>query len=620
MNVKSATVAAVMFVCGLPGLAQAQALLEGPKPKALVEAGDKLYAENCAKCHDRPTDRIPPKQAIAILKTPDEIVEKLTTGSMRFMAELMTPEDIKTLAHALSNRAASPPEPDPKANMCTTPMKALTLEDPSWNGWGRDLENTRRQHEPGFLAKEIPRLKLKWAFAYPNVAYGQPTAVGGVIFVPARNGNVFALSGATGCTYWTFKADAPSRTAITIGALPGNKRAAYFADEKGWAYAIDAATGTLIWKTQIDKHVMIRVVGAPKLFGGLLYVPTSSMEEVAAGNDPKYGCCTFRGSVSALNAETGAIVWQNHTIAEEPKPTRINDAGTQMFGPAGGAVWTSPTIDLNRGLLYVGTGDSYTDVPSDGTNAVIAFDLKTGARKWVRQVLAKDNWLMSCPPGAEEKGNCPKVAGPDLDFGTAPILKTLPGGKQILLAVAKGGTVFALDPDEQGKIVWRTALGEGNIPGVVWGPAADDDNLYAAMTDTKLDDPSKGPVGLFAVDIKTGKVAWHTPAPAKPICGWGPEHCSRQQSAAVALITGAVFSGGADGHMRAYDTKTGKVIWDVDTGKTYKAVNGAEAKGGSFDGSPITIAGGTLYINSGNVTLSTPQPGNALLAFTVDGK
>jgi len=608
----------VACVLALPQIAFAQALIEGKKPDALVQAGDKLYAENCAKCHDRPTDRIPPKQSISILQTPDEIIEKLTTGTMRYMAELMTPEEIKTLAHALSNRVASAPEPDPKANMCAAPMKAMTLEDPSWNGWGRDLQNTRRQHEPGFLATDIPQLKVKWAFAYPNVAYGQPSAVGGNVFLPTRNGTVFALNGASGCTYWSFKADAPVRAAITIGVMANNKRAAYFADEKGTAYAVDAMTGTLIWKTVVEKHIMIRVVGAPKLFSGMLYVPTSSMEEVAAGNNPKYPCCTFRGGIIAVNAETGAIVWHSYTIAEPPKPTRINDAETQMFGPAGGAIWTSPTIDFDRGVLYVGTGDSYTDVSSDGTNAVIAFDLKTGARKWTRQVLAKDNWLMSCPDGAEGKGNCPKESGPDLDFGSAPILKTLPGGKQILLAVAKGGTAFAFDPDDQGKILWRTALGEGNTPGVVWGPAADDDHLYIAMTDTKSD--GKGNVGIYAVKIKTGEVAWHTPAPAKPVCAWGAEKCSRSQNSALALITGAVFSGGQDGHLRAYDTKTGKLVWDLDVGKTYPGVNGADANGGSIDGSPMSIAGGTIYLNSGNVTLSTPRPGNALLAITVDGK
>jgi len=612
--------AALMILGSFSGLAHAQALLDSTYPEAMMQEGAKLYAENCAKCHDNPTDRIPPKQAIAILRTPEDIIEKLTTGTMRYMAELMTPAEIKTLATTLSTRVPSAPAPDPQANMCPTPMRAMTLEDPAWNGWGRDLGNTRRQYEGGFLASEVPRLKVKWAFAYPGVAYGQPTTVGGNVFISTRNGLIFALSGGTGCTYWSFKTDAPVRTAITIGALPDGRRAAYFADEKGSAYAVDAQKGTLIWKTLVDNHVMVRLIGAPKLFGGMLYVPTSSMEEVAAGNDVKYGCCTFRGGVAALNAETGAIVWHSYNITDAPTPTRRNDAGTQMYGPAGGAIWSSPTIDIDRGVLYVGTGDSYTDVPSDATNAIVAFDLKTGARRWVKQVLAKDNWLMSCPPGMEGKGNCPMEPGPDLDFGTSPILKTLPGGKQILIGVLKGGTVFAFDPDNKGEILWRTALGAGNAPGVAWGPAVDDDHVYVAMTDTKQGDPSTGPVGLFAVKIKNGELAWHAPAPAKPVCGWGEKNCTRAQTAAVTAMTGVVFSGGHDGHLRAYDAKTGKLIWQADTGKAYQAVNGGEAHGGSIDGSPQTIAGGTLFLNSGNATLSTPHPGNALLAFTVDGK
>jgi polyvinyl alcohol dehydrogenase (cytochrome) len=402
-----------------------------------------------------------------------------------------------------------------------------------------------------------------------------------------------------------------------VGALPEGGQAsaaAYFGDEKGKAYAVDAQSGKLLWATQVEDHPLARITGAPKLFRGVLYVPVSSMEEVAGGT-PKYQCCTFRGSVVALNAVTGKQIWKSYLIAEKPKKTRLNPSGTQMFGPAGAAIWNSPTIDPKRGVLYVGTGDSYTDTPTDATDAVAALDLATGARKWVSQVRTHDDWLLGCPETKD--GNCPKTSGPDFDFGASPILHTLANGRQVILAGSKSSTVFAFDPDQKGKILWQRKLGAGsNSGGILWGPAVDGDNIYVSIGDAWVEPPAV-PGGVFALDAATGSVVWKTPAP-DPVCSWGAEHCSKAQPSGVTAIPGIVFAGSWDGHLRGYSAKDGKIVWEFDTAKSFDGVNGVKVKGGAMDMGGQTIAGGMLAVNSGVTPIQ--RPGNALLMMTIDGK
>jgi polyvinyl alcohol dehydrogenase (cytochrome) len=461
----------------------------------------------------------------------------------------------------------------------------------------------------------VSRLKVKWAFAYPDTAYGQPVIAAGRVYVTSRTGWIFSLDAETGCTYWAFDASAPVRTAIVVGALPATgKFAAYFGDEKGNAGALDVETGKLLWKTTLDDHPLARITGAPKLFRGRLYVPVSSMEE-ASGRTPTYPCCTFRGSLAALDAATGALIWQTYTIPDKATPTRRNLQGVQMYGPAGAAIWGSPAIDPERGLIYVGTGDSYTDTPIDTTDAILAFDLETGKRVWTTQVRKNDAWLVGCAPG-HTPDNCPQAPGPDFDFGAPPILHRLADSRQIILAAAKSGIIYGFDPDAQGKRLWQNKVGEGSSGGgVMWGAATDETRIFVAMDDTEAQPPF-APGGVTALGAATGKVAWHAPAPA-PVCAWGQMGCTAAQRPAAATIPGLIFAGSSDGHMRGYSTASGKIVWDFDTGRSFAAVNGVQASGGSIDMGGEAIGGGLLLVNSG---ASAGHPGNLLLAFTVDGR
>jgi len=590
----------------------------GPVPAAETANGQAAYAQHCAECHDFPTGRIPPKSFIGLLRSPESIMRTLTTGVMRPMGKSLKPDEIHDVAVYLTGREpGNDPEPDIHANLCKDDGGPIDLGDAAWNGWGRDISNSRFQPDPGIKAEDFPRLKVKWAFAYPGIAYGQPVIVGGRVFIETREGQVFSLDAQTGCTHWVFEVGQAVRTAISIGALPAKSKAkwaAYFGDEKGVVHAVDAMTGQQLWSTVVDDHPQARITGAPKLYNGRLYVPMSSMEEVGGGT-PKYACCTFRGSVSALDAATGKIVWKTYAIPTKPAKTRINPAGVQMFGPAGAAIWNSPTIDPKRHVLYVGTGDSYTDTPTDATDAVMALDLATGARKWVSQVRKSDAWLLGCPE--QKDGNCPKESGPDFDFGSSPILHDLPNGKQIILAGAKSAIAYGFDPDDKGKVVWQTKLGAGsNAGGIEWGPAADGTNLYVAVSDPWVEPPAISG-GVWALNPATGAIVWQTPAPA-PVCSWGTEHCAKAQPSAVAVIPGLVLEGSWDGHLRGYSPTDGKIVWDFDTAQTWNGVNGIKVKGGAIDMGGQAIAGGMLVVNSGVTPIQ--RPGNALLVLTVDGK
>ncbi|HJQ70903.1 MAG TPA: PQQ-binding-like beta-propeller repeat protein [Blastocatellia bacterium] len=579
--------------------------------------GAELYKQKCAVCHDNPQDRIPPLFLIR-RRSAEDVIQTLTTGSMKQQASGLTADQVRALAiHLTGKQPGSAVQVNLDANRCKDGVGAISLDGPQWNGWGRDLDNSRYQPEPGIKAEDVGRLKLKWAFAHPGpMATGQPTVIGERIFLTTEMGQIFCLNAKTGCTYWTMNAGAAVRAAISVGRMPAGSRAkfaVYFGDEKSTVQAVDAATGGLLWKTKIEDHMLSRITGSPILYRNRIYVPVSSFEETA-GRDARYECCTFRGSIVALDAYTGKIIWKSYTVQQEPKPFKKNSSGTQMYGPAGGAIWSAPTLDLKRKVIYAGTGNSYTDVETHHSDAIIALDMETGKLKWSVQLTPKDNFLVGCrQPGV---GNCPEEAGPDYDFGSSPILRTLAGGKQVLLCGQKSGVIYALDPDNGGKKIWEVKVGNGGaLGGIQWGFTADAENVYVPVAD--VSGAARRP-GITALKIATGEKLWHAPAPAAK-CSWGTTRCNNSQSAAATAIPGVVFSGTADGHLRAYSTKDGAILWDYDTAQMAETVNGGPAKGGALDGGGPVVVNGVLYTNSGYGRL-VGQPGNLLLAFTVDGK
>jgi polyvinyl alcohol dehydrogenase (cytochrome) len=491
------------------------------------------------------------------------------------------------------------------AGNCTGAPKAFAPGAGDWNGWGVDGSNARYQPQPGLAAADVGKLKLKWAFGFAGDirAVGQPAVVGGRVFVGSYSGNVYSLDAATGCVFWTYDAGAIVRTGIDV-AKSGSQWVAYFGDGKGFAHAVDAQTGKPIWKVRMDEHPLARITGTPVFYNGRVYVPVASGEELAS-SQPKYQCCTFRGSLAALDSATGKVEWKTYTVSDPAKQYKVNAEGTPMFGPAGVGVWSAPTIDAKRGRIYIGTGNSFSGIELNTSDSILAFDLKSGSLLWSSQVTPHDNWVPGCPKGV----NCPENPGDDYDFGSSPILRTV-NGKEMLVAGQKSGMVYGLDPDKRGEIVWKTRLGLGSglMGGIMWGMAADDQTVYAAVSDINRPD---GMPGLYALKIGTGEKVWGTPAPT----GAG----NPAQAAAVSAMPGAAFSGSMGGRLRGYSTKTGEIVWDFDAKRDFDTVNKVPAKGGSFSGSGPAISRGMVIATCGLGTAGG-QAGNVLLAFGVEGK
>lgn len=596
----------VVMVSFLP--CAGNALAQTPSP--LI----RLVEERCTVCHRRTGGQRPPDvegaPPFSTLQkmTPESIYRALTTGSMRVHTEDLTDQEKGVIAEYLSGHALGSEESGDARlmpNQCrnTPPMRDLAV-GPAWNGWGVDTTNGRFQQAAGLSADQVPRLRLKWAFGFPGASsvYGQPTIAGGRIFIGADTGYVYSLDAETGCVHWSFVAQAGVRTAIDVGSVNGEgsgRHAIYFGDTRANVYGVDAVTGALLWKVKVEEHPLAVITGTPTLHEGRLYVPVSSREE-AAGASPNYPCCTFRGSLVALDAKTGRQIWKTYTIPDSPKPVRKNSKGTQLWSPAGVAIWSSPTIDVKHRAVYVATGDAYTKPAGSTSDAIMAIDMDTGKVLWVVQDTEDDAWLVGC--AQEPTENCPEDLGPDYDFGAPPVLRTLPDGRRLLVAAQKSGLVFAHDPDRQGALVWTArlvktlALGE-----MTFGGAVDDQLAYFGLKSG----------GVTAVRLTTGERKWFTPVAV-------PETPPRGPTAALTAIPGVVFSGGWDGVLRAFSTDDGRLLWQYPTLREFVTVNGVTAKGGSMGAPGPTIAGGLVLVGSGYVGMRDGTPGNVLLAFSVE--
>jgi polyvinyl alcohol dehydrogenase (cytochrome) len=600
--------AAAVFAAG----ASAQAVKTGTD-------GAALFKEHCSMCHLGEAAKGNPAPTTAVLsqKSQEEILRALESGAMVIYGNRMASAERHAVAAYLSSNTSNSASLA-TANQCPAPRPIAPgdLQSPDmWNGWGADILNTRYQPHTSISADTVSALKLKWAFGIPDAstAYAQPTVVAGRVFFGSGDGTVYALSAETGCTIWIYRAETTVRTAITVAARGKNRYVAYFGDGEANLYAVDAENGKLFWKVKIDPHRAARITAAPQLYRNRLYVGLASNEELSGG-DPDYPCCTFRGSVVAVDALTGKQIWKAYAFADVPGPSKPGTSHAK-FSPAGAAIWDAATIDAKRGALYVGTGDAYVDPAADGTDAIVAFDLATGKRLWVQQKTPGDVFNFGCVD--PRHFNCPQRPGEDVDFGSSPILQDTGDGHRVLLAGQKTAVMYGLDPDNGGKELWEVRVGHGSgLGGIEWGSATDGTNVYAANSDistlTSSGAAPPPPGGLAAIDIRTGKLLWKTMPPKTP-CE-GKPGCSGGQLAAVTAIPGVVFSGAMDGHLRAYSSADGRILWDFDTAPEFPTVNGVPAHGGSMSGSGPVVAGNMLYVASG-FTVTAGMAGNVVLAF-----
>ena len=573
--------------------------------------GELLFQGHCAGCHNGAAEARAPAPDALRQRSPASILEVLAHGSMRIQGATLNGPERRAIAEYLGGTTLAGDSTGASRGRCSTRSIFKLSAESGWNGWGANLDNTRHQSAAaaGLAASTVPRLVLKWAFGFPDAtsAWAQPTIVGGWLFVGSQNGSVYALDAKSGCIRWVFSADGGVRTAISVGAgLGAGHEAIYFGDTGAKAYALDAASGRLLWKTKVDAHPLARITGAPALYRDRLYVPMSSYEE-SQGARPEYGCCTFRGSLSSLDAKTGRIVWRTYMIPEAPQPRGTSSAGMTLFGPAGAPIWSAPTIDQEHGLIYVGTGNSYAGATVPTSDAVVALNL-SGKIQWVRQLFPNDVFVSGCRV-KNENPNCADQSGPDYDFGNSPMLATLPHGRRAIVIGQKSGIGWALDPQRRGEVIWQYRAGAGGaLGGIEWGSAVDRDHAYFAVSDIA----SSSPGGLHAVKLQSGERAWYA-APQPPKCAAGPR-CNAAQAAAISIIPGVVFSGSNDGALRAYSSTDGRILWEIDTNREFTTVNGVEARGASMLGPGPVIAAGMVYVESGYGAFGG-RPGNVLLAY-----
>lgn len=505
---------------------------------------------------------------------------------------------------------------------CAERDGAVALGSAQWNGWGGTPDNTRYQPEPAIRATDVPKLALKWAFGYAGApGAGQPTLVDGRLFVASASGRIYSLDAKSGCIYWTYDAAAGVHTSISVAELSAPRHAAppkkskkgrhkltnahldvikapcavLFGDDKGTVYALDAQSGALLWKTQVESHPLARIEGST-LHLGRLYVAVGSSEPESA-RDPGYGCCTFRGSVAALEVASGHVEWKSYLVSEEPQPVSPA-ARTPHFAPAGVPATAAPTVDAARSLLYVATGDTYDPAfPQPLADAVVALELADGKVRWSKQFAAPQSGLA-------------RIDSP-------PVLRTPASGRETLLVSQRSGMVYALDPEHSGEVLWQfQAAVPDPAGGIARGTAADHRSLYVPLSGLDAEPPNAAG-SLTAIDIKAGTRRWLTASPTAA-CSWGESTaCAHAQVQPVTVIPGAAFSGSMDGHLRAYSTIDGKILWDYDTAKDYRTVNQVQGAGGSLQAGGAIIVNGVVYVNSGG---AQGRPGNVLLAFSVNGQ
>lgn len=574
--------------------------------------GSALFASRCASCHAGSDARIPSVESLR-QQTPEAVVETLTNGAMAAQGKDLTGEQRRAVAEYVTGRTIRTATATSSSALCAGMPPAFDPSSgPQWNGWSPGTGNSRFQpaDQAGLAAADVPKLTLKWAFGFPDAtsARALPTVAGGRVFVGSQNGTVYSLDAASGCIVWSFQAAAAVRSGIRLAARRGGGTTAYFGDGRANVYAVDAASGKQLWTRRLDDHPSAHVTGTPAIFEDRLFVSVASGEEGQGGN-PKYECCTFRGSVAALNTANGSVAWKSYTIDQEPRPIGRNKSGTTRWGPSGAGVWASPAIDVKRRLVYGATGNNYTEPSQTTSDAVLAFSMDTGKVVWSKQLTPDDVFVVGC--GQTPGPNCPESAGPDFDFGNAPMLATV-AGKDLIVIGQKSGIGWALDPDRQGEVVWQYRAARGSaLGGMEFGSALDADHAYFPVADTNQ--PTAGE--LHAVKLASGERAWMA-SPRPLLCGERGRGCTPAILAAITVIPGVVFAGAQDGGVRAYSTADGSVLWEFDTNREFSTVNGVPAKGASINGPGPIVAGGMVFINSGYGALGG-RPGNVLLAFSV---
>ncbi|MBX3707206.1 MAG: PQQ-binding-like beta-propeller repeat protein [Pseudomonadales bacterium] len=588
-----------------------------------ADTGATLYETRCAACHDQTGETRAPALTALRQMNHARLRYALTRGSMRVHADGLDRDALGALMAFLAGRPEGVHEL-PASAYCAD--SAIEIEPVAVRRWGLDDANTAFQGPTttAIDAGNVAGLRLKWAFGVPETSdmRSAPVIAGNTLFLGTVSGQLFALDRASGCVRWARRFDTPLRTALHLGTSRG-RATLYFGNFGAEIFAVDALTGDTVWRRPVGLFEWSTTTGSPVQHGARVFVPLSSYEVGVARRD-EHPCCRSHGAVLALDADSGDILWTTRTT-EDARPTFVSSAGVQQWGPSGATVWTTPAIDPERGVIYVGTGQNASSPATGTSDAIIALDMATGAVRWIFQATEGDAYNDACttwPLGA----NCPPERGPDHDFGASVIMARTSAGKPILLAGQKSGEVHALDPDDRGRVMWQRRLSQGSwLGGVHWGMALEGERLFVPIADPEWPLAGYTPrPALFALSIDDGRVLWDHPLARGcettleaynartepwPECPWYYGY-----SAAVSSVPGVVFAGALNGRLTAHSTHDGVPLWSFETARPFETINGVPAHGGSIDSAAALPAGDMLYVQSGYSWFGQ-LPGNVLLAF-----
>lgn len=594
--------------------------------------GKAVYDKACAACHAAPEagSRTPPLASLRKMSA-STITAALTTGVMKPIGDGLDRRELRDVVAYL----AAPEGPAGTGwiddNLCAADRRGVDLSArPAQVGFGVDTDNSRRMTaaQAGLTGKQVANLEVAWTFAMPktNGIRGQGVVVGSTLFYPAGQlGYVVALDTKTGCVKWATPTPSGPRNSLAYGRLgKDGPMGLVGGGGDGNLVALDARTGKLVWKADPRHDKSVPLSGSAIFAGDRLIVPISAID-VANAMRPTFECCKGHGAVAAVDPASGKVLWTWHTM-EQAKPLgRKSSQGIDLYGPSGAPIWSSPSVDLKRGVVYTATGEN-TSPPATGTSdSLVALDLATGKQKWVFQALANDVWNMSCPqgpppPGATLKPNCffggEGSVMRDHDFGGGPLIWR-GGGRELILGGQKSGDVWAVDA-ASGKQVWHHQFGKGTaLGGIHWGIATDGVRVFAPIADPGVPAPL-GAAGLYAIDIASGKVAWSWKASAD--CENGRKarvsSCAERFgiSAPPLVVDGTVIAGGLDGRVYVFDAVSGKLLSTHDTAVAYSGVNKIAGHGGSIDAAGPFAGDGMVFVGSGYGSFGQ-MGGNVLVAL-----
>ncbi len=593
--------------------------------------GEAVYKASCASCHDNAElTKAPTLESLARLNS-GQIVNTLITGRMAPQAASLTSEQVTFVADYLS-KAEEVDDSWVSAMMCPSNRRTPKLASaPTVSTFGFDLKNSRRltYAQAGLDVTDMTNLEVAWVVGFPDAITmrSQAAVAGSTIFLPVgeHKNRLFAfdISSEKPCIQWIYEAERTLRTSAGFGTLPDGRKAVVVGDLGAYVHMIDAKTGKRIWASHMGLFPASVSTATPVIVGDKVFAP-SSQYEIMMGSVDSHVCCKTHGGVVALDAMTGKRVWEGHTM-EDAKPVRDRGDGQMIWGPSGAPIWNSPSIDLKRNRLYVGTGEATSPPAHKNSDALMAFDLSDGSVKWAHQATANDIFVVGCQPGSKGK-NCVSASETvyrDVDFGASTILASTPAGRDLVLAGQKSGTVWAMDPDS-GSVVWRTDIGTGGPNGGIhWGIAADDTHVFAPISYAGRSIPGQAvpetiKPGLYALDLNDGSIDWsfHATQDCTDARKKFVPRCNSLfgLSGAPTIIGDHVVTGGLDGRVYMFERKTGKLVWQFDTAQDFTTVNGVKANGASVDNASIIATNGLLIMNSG-YGLFGQGAGNVMIAF-----